>query len=83
VSRIFDPSSTGLLQGAVTQPPALALDLGCGPGNTTRPVHDVTAAVRTIGLDRSPAFVAEGERSAGRPSLPKFREHDVTVVPFR
>ena len=54
VSRLFDPPSTELLQGAVTQPPSLALDLGCGPGNTTRLVHDVTGAGRTIGLDRSP-----------------------------
>ena len=71
-----------MLQAAVTRPPALALDLGCGPGNTTRLVHDVSAAVRTIGLDRSPAFVAAArERAARYPGL-EFHEHDVTVVPF-
>jgi trans-aconitate 2-methyltransferase len=81
VSRIFDPPSTELLQGVVTKPPSLALDLGCGPGNTTRLVHDVTGAARTVGLDRSPAFVAEARARPGRPGL-EFREHDVTEVPF-
>jgi SAM-dependent methyltransferase len=82
VSRIFDPPSTELLRNAVSRPPSLAVDVGCGPGNTTRLVHDVTEAVRTVGLDRSPAFVAEArQRPAKRPGL-EFLEHDVTVVPF-
>jgi SAM-dependent methyltransferase len=39
----------------------------------------VTGAARTIGLDRSPAFVADARER--RPGL-EFHEHDVTVVPF-
>ena len=35
----------------------LALDLGCGPGYTTRLVADVTGAARVVGVDSSPAFV--------------------------
>jgi SAM-dependent methyltransferase len=82
VSRIFDPPSIELLRDAVAKPPSLAVDVGCGPGNTTRLVHDVTGAVRTVGLDRSAAFVAEArQRFAHRPEV-EFREHDVTVVPF-
>jgi trans-aconitate 2-methyltransferase len=82
VSRIFDPPTVELLRGAVTAPPALAVDLGCGPGNTTRLVRDVTAARRTVGLDRSPAFIAEArERSGGQRGI-EYIEHDVTKVPF-
>jgi SAM-dependent methyltransferase len=82
VSRIFDPPSIELLREAVTERPTLAVDIGCGPGNTTRVVHDVTGAIRTVGLDRSSAFVAEArQRFADRPAV-EFHEHDVTVVPF-
>lgn len=82
VSRIFDPPSTQLLRTAVHQPPSLAIDIGCGPGNTTRLVHDVTAAVRTVGLDRSPAFVAEARQRPARRLGLEFLVHDVTAVPF-
>jgi trans-aconitate 2-methyltransferase len=36
-----------------------ALDLGCGPGWSTRLVHDVAGAARTIGVDASDRYVAE------------------------
>jgi SAM-dependent methyltransferase len=70
------------LRGAVTEPPSLAVDVGCGPGNTTLLVHDVTGSIRTAGLDRSPAFVAEARQRLARRSGVEFHEHDVTVVPF-
>ncbi len=81
VSRIFDPPSIELLRSAIVQPPSLAIDVGCGPGNTTRLLHDVTGAVRTVGLDRSAAFVAEARQRLTRPGV-EFYEHDVTAVPF-
>jgi SAM-dependent methyltransferase len=59
----------------------LALDLGCGPGNTTALVAQVTGARRTIGLDRSAAFVAEARTRVTAPGV-EFRQHDVTATPF-
>jgi|SRR5450755_287771 trans-aconitate 2-methyltransferase len=55
---VFDPPSRAFLARSVPLPPALAADLGCGPGATTRMVHEATGAHRTMGLDRSPEFVA-------------------------
>jgi SAM-dependent methyltransferase len=83
VSRIFDPPSIDLLRRAVAgrPTPALAIDIGCGPGNSTRLVRDTTRAARTVGLDRSAAFIATARARAGGDGL-EFREHDVTVVPF-
>ena len=37
--------------------PALAVDLGCGPGATTALVHSTTGATRTIGVDSSAGFL--------------------------
>jgi SAM-dependent methyltransferase len=38
--------------------PGHAVDLGCGPGHTTRLLHEVTGAGRTTGVDRSADFLA-------------------------
>jgi SAM-dependent methyltransferase len=57
LAAVFDPPSRAFLSDVVTGPPRLAVDLGCGPGHTTRMVRDVTRARRVIGLDRSAAFV--------------------------
>jgi trans-aconitate 2-methyltransferase len=40
----------------------LALDLGCGPGWSTRLVHEVSDALRTVGIDASDRYVAEARR---------------------
>jgi len=69
----------------VARPPALAYDLGCGPGYTTGMVAQVTRATRTVGLDSSANFVAaararhEAERTDGYLG---FTAHDVLDLPF-
>jgi len=45
--------------GLPARPPALALDLGCGPGWSTRLVHEVAGATRTVGIDASDRYIAE------------------------
>jgi trans-aconitate 2-methyltransferase len=48
--------------------PRLALDLGCGPGRTTRLVAAVTGAARVLGLDTSVSFLtwaSEATRASG------------------
>jgi SAM-dependent methyltransferase len=81
LSRVFDPSSRAFLATATTRPPALAVDLGCGPGNTTVLLHRVTGARRTVGLDLSPAFVEEARARVAAPGV-EFLAHDVTATPF-
>lgn len=55
-----------------------ALDLGCGPGELTRVVHERLGARETLGLDRSPAML---ERCAARsaPGL-RFERGDLASV---
>lgn len=80
VHQVFGPASRTLLADAVTRPPALAYDLGCGPGHTTALVAQVTQATRTIGLDSSAAHVARARaRAAGRV---EFAVHDVLELPL-
>jgi trans-aconitate 2-methyltransferase len=83
--EVYAPSSSALLTDAVTRSPALAYDLGCGPGYTTGMVAQVTRATRTVGLDSSASFVAaararlEESRTGG---YLEFTAHDVLVLPF-
>jgi trans-aconitate 2-methyltransferase len=66
LAAVFDPPSRAFLASVVSGPPRLACDLGCGPGNTTRMIRDVTGASRVIGLDRSAAFASSARaRSSG------------------
>ena len=58
----------------------LALDLGCGPGHTTRLIADLLPFDKIVGLDKSSHFVSSASRSS--PSRVSFINHDVTVVPF-
>jgi len=80
LADVFEPPSRELLERFAGVPPGLAVDLGCGPGHTTRLVASVTGARRTLGLDQSEAFVALA--AAGAPPGVTFAVHDVTVVPF-
>ncbi|MGH3099879.1 MAG: class I SAM-dependent methyltransferase, partial [Thermoleophilia bacterium] len=80
LADVFEPPSRELLERFGGVPPGLAVDLGCGPGHTTRLVASVTGARRTLGLDQSASFVALAEAEA--PPGVSFAVHDVTLAPF-
>jgi SAM-dependent methyltransferase len=80
VAEVFAPSSRAFLAEAVTDRPALAIDIGCGPGVSTRLVARVTGAARTIGLDTSPTFLEVAGHDAPRGVT--FVRHDATSVPL-
>ena len=80
VARIFEPTSRAFLQRSVHEVPSLALDLGCGPGLTTRLLHETTGSRHTVGLDGSESFIA-GARNR-TPDGVEFMVHDARVVPF-
>ena len=92
LARIFGPASVALLRRGAPAggPPGLAVDLGCGPGHTTRMIARTLAPGETVGLDASAAFVeraaSETERDVQAhgplPSGVRFVHHDVTQLPW-
>ncbi len=85
IASIFEPTTAEFLRrdarpaGPTT--PELALDLGCGPGYTTALLHATIAPERTVGLERSDAFVLRARVEHADDGL-EFLPHDVTVLPF-
>ncbi len=80
VAEVFEPTTRAFLERSVRRTPALAIDLGCGPGHTTRLIHQTLHPSRTVGLDRSSAFVDRARGAA--PSGVGFFEHDARETPF-
>jgi len=80
VAEIFGESTRAFLREAVPAETGLALDLGCGPGNTTRLLAESVPRGRVVGLDSSEHFVALAE--ATQTERVSFLRHDVTAVPF-
>ena len=81
VSEVFDPTSEAFVSETVRNRPRLALDLGCGPGFTTRLLSRVARPERVVGVDRSQAFssLARVSSVAGE----EYVTADVAVVPLR
>ncbi|MCY3775561.1 MAG: class I SAM-dependent methyltransferase [Candidatus Aminicenantes bacterium] len=79
LAETFEPEMRVLLATLPKRPVRLALDLGCGPGFTTRLLMDVVQPRRAVGVDISRNYV----RSA-RTRFPdlEFVEHNVTQTPF-
>ena len=87
LAEVFEPTTRAFLEVAAPRPVALAVDLGSGPGFTTRLLSEVCGAARTVGLESSAAFVARARQELAGVGGHLGREvevveHDVTVVPF-
>lgn len=80
LAELYEPETRELLQLSDIRTPHLALDLGCGPGWSTRLIQDVLSPDRTVGLDASERYVAEARRNQG--SGLEFKVHDVARGPF-
>jgi trans-aconitate 2-methyltransferase len=80
LADIFDPASEAFLADQVSRPPMLAVDLGCGPGHSTRLLARVTRATRTVGLDNSESFLAAARKNAAGGLA--FLIHDVRNTPW-
>jgi SAM-dependent methyltransferase len=80
VGQVFEPPSAAFLQTQVDHPPRLALDLGCGPGTTTRLVARLTGAKTAVGLDTSEPFLQAAKASASPNTF--FALHDVGGTDF-
>lgn len=80
MARSFEPLSRAFLAEFAPRGCARALDLGCGPGFTTRLLRELCAPRELVGLDASAAYVEQARQAAG-PGL-AFAVHDVTQLPF-
>jgi trans-aconitate 2-methyltransferase len=80
LAQVFEPTSRAFLTRFAGRPLDLAVDLGCGPGHTTRLLVSVLGPRRTVGLDQSAFFVDLAAEDP--PPEASFAVHDVTVVPF-
>jgi trans-aconitate 2-methyltransferase len=80
LAAVFEPSSARLLRRVGYLQPRYALDLGCGPGWSTRLVHALLGPQRTLGIDRSAEHLARASETA--PPGVAYRAHEVTCVPF-
>jgi trans-aconitate 2-methyltransferase len=65
LARVFGPSSEAFVSSCAPHEPDLAVDLGCGPGATTRMLARATGARRTVGLDISVEHVGRAVTGAG------------------
>jgi SAM-dependent methyltransferase len=87
LARVFEPPTLDFLAHWRTElggldPQAgapIALDLGCGPGHTTRLLATVLGC-HVVGLDASDAFLYEARRLG--PSRVSFQLHDITDAAF-
>jgi trans-aconitate 2-methyltransferase len=80
LAQLFEPETRELLQHSGVRRPRMAVDLGCGPGWSTRLLKDVVNADRTIGLDASERYVTDARRNHG--SELEFQVHDIVRAPF-
>lgn len=80
LADVYAVSSSAFLQDMVGETPQLAIDLGCGPGYTTRLLADVTRCARAVGIDSSEHFLILAASNA--PEHLSFVRHDVTQIPF-
>jgi trans-aconitate 2-methyltransferase len=82
LAEVYEQETRSLLTSAgevVGGRVELAVDLGCGPGWSTRLIEVTLNPVRTVGLDASERFVAEAR--SNHPQHEFFR-HDVLLSPF-
>lgn len=80
LAELYEPETRELLQSARIHHPKLAVDLGCGPGWSTRLIREVLKPARTVGLDASERYIAEARQNHG-PEL-EFEVQDIVPTPF-
>jgi trans-aconitate 2-methyltransferase len=82
LAELYEPETREWLQRCGAQSPHLAVDLGCGPGWSTRLLQQVVGADRTVGLDASERCIAEARNNNNGDAGVEFAVHDITHAPF-
>jgi SAM-dependent methyltransferase len=81
VAEVFEPSSAEFLRRSVLPGIRLAVDLGCGPGHSTRLIAAAAPGCRVVGLDSSDSFLARAA-GGGQAGGVEFLRHDVRATPL-
>ena len=81
LAAVFEPGSRALLERFAQVPGALALDLGSGPGFTTRLVAEHAKTERVIGLEQSVKLLEQAAALHGNERV-SFQQADVSLPPF-
>jgi ubiquinone/menaquinone biosynthesis C-methylase UbiE len=79
IAKFFNPLAADLIKHHIQSRPAVAMDLGCGPGFTTDMLAEATRANEIIGLDSSKEMLSY---AIARYRNYKFIEHDIANTPF-
>jgi trans-aconitate 2-methyltransferase len=82
VGRTFEDTTRRFLAAAAPGGPALAVDLGSGPGHTTVLLRDTLHPALTLAVDFSPAYVEATRERAGGEGVEAI-EADVLDLPGR
>lgn len=80
LARTFEPPTRLFLSDFIPRGANLAIDLGCGPGHTTRLIAETLPFKKVVGLDKSPTFIEAASKSSH--TRISFQQHDVTSIPF-
>lgn len=78
----FQETTRGFVAAAAPAEPALAVDLGSGPGHTTVLLRDTLHPALTLAVDFSPAYVEQTAERAGGEGVEAI-EADVLNLPER
>jgi SAM-dependent methyltransferase len=79
MDRVFAEPSRALLDVVGLDRLQLAVDLGCGPGFSTRLIGERLGPLRLAGIDTSEKFLERARTTGPRAA---WFAHDVTAVPF-
>lgn len=78
--EIFSPAGRELIEAVRGERTfGLVVDLGCGPGHTTRMLGEMLHPARLVGLDLGREFLEIARRDVAGAA---FLEHDLTRIPF-
>jgi len=80
LASAYQPATQAFLEEWGPSEPEHAIDLGCGPGYTTRLLHRMLRPRWTTGVDASPRFLQDAQRASEEDI--GFVCHDVTQEPF-
>lgn len=80
LAELYESETRDLLLRGGTRAPRFAVDLGCGPGWSTRLLQQTLKPERTVGLDASERYIAEARRNHGAGL--EFQLHDIVRAPF-
>jgi ubiquinone/menaquinone biosynthesis C-methylase UbiE len=80
LAHAYARATRALLEWASLGRVPTMVDLGCGPGHSTRLLCELLGPGETIGLDRSPFYLGRARQDA--PRGVRFLEHDVARGPL-